>query len=332
MRKIVTIAARDLKSGLRDGMILYTMLFPVIAAVILRFFLPAVGEAGIRFAVPAEADPAFVLHLEEYGMVETVRNREELETRIRQTDDIVGLVQSEEGFRIILEGNEAEGIQRLTEGILAAYAHTGDTLPAKVVFDEMGWELSPLILYGASALIVILTYINGIFIALCVVEDKQYLTLHAISVTPVTMMQYVIGKGVLGFAVPLVQSFLILLILNMLHVQLLMVAAIVIFSSFIGVILGFLNGAINKDSLAAASSMKASMFPLLLGMLGSMFLQPRWHVLLYWNPFYWSYSTLEKIIREVATWTDILISGGAILAITAVVFLLIRKKIMKALA
>ncbi|MFO7636478.1 MAG: ABC transporter permease [Clostridia bacterium] len=332
MKKIFAVAGRDLKSGLRDAIILYALLFPVVAAVILRFFIPAASSVSIRFIATDETPPALVSFLEDYGKVEQVKDREALDKRVMQNDDVVGISPGEEGYRIVLEGNEPEGFGELASAILLSYENPGMPLPVTVGFDDIGWFLSPMSQYGATLLIVMLAFLTGILIAFNVVEDKQFNTLSAINVTPISKFQYVAGKSLLGFVIPLMQAYVVLWILDVFYVNKGMVVVMVFASCFIGVILGFLNGVSNKDTMSAVSSMKATMFPLLLGMLGGIFLNEKWHFLLYWNPFYWSYNAIDKMVKMTATWGDILISSGAILLITALVFLAIRKKIMRGLA
>ena len=329
-KKIFAITGRDLKSGMRDSMVLYALLFPVILAVILRFFIPAASSVSINFAVVEGTKSELTEFLKDYGNVEILKDEKALEERILQNDDIIG-ISDKDGYSIIAQGNEAEGIVEMGEGLLLIYENPEMDLPVEVSFDDIGWNISPLSLYGATLLIVMFSFIAGIVIAFNVVEDKQYSTLNAINVSPITKFQYVTGKSILGFIIPLIQMYVVLLILDVFYVNKLMMTVIVLVSSLIGVILGFLNGVINKDTLSAVSSMKASAFPMLLGLLGGMLLNEKWHPLLYWNPYYWSYISIDKIIRTEATWTDVLISSFAIILITAIVFVFIRKRIMKGL-
>lgn len=331
LKRVLTIFYRDIKSGTRDYMIFYILIIPLVLAALLRAFIPSAGANVIKMAVMEDADQAFVQLLEEHGKVETFSSREKIINRVGAADDIFGVIASGNSVEIISAGNESEGSLELVQAVVNSWYNSDVETPISVSFSDMGWQLSPLGQYGSSFLVIFISIFGGMIILINLVEEKQYNTLSAINVTPLRRFEYVIGKGLLGFIIPVLHAYAILLILGYTRINYLMVTLVVLAIALIGVIIGFSIGIYNDEPIGAIASMKVVFIPIFGSIFGGIFLAEKWHPLLYWSPFYWAFRSMDRIVLEQAGWLEIIRNCVFILLLSALVFLFLRKRIQRGL-
>lgn len=331
IKRILAITMRDIKSGLRDFMILYIIVAPFLLASILKMLIPAAGTTTINVAVDKSIDQSMVTYLKDFGRVEVMNNIEAVKKRIQDTDDIIGLVKSGDGYNIFQQGNEIEETVEILDYIVNSYENQELKIPIEVKISDIGWKLSPLKQYGASFLVLFMSVLGGMIILLNIVEEKQYNTLAAVNVSPISRIEFVIGKGLLGFVFPIIHAFGILGILNFPDINYWMVAAVTLSIALISVIVGFIIGVMNDNPIGAISSMKMLFIPILASIFGGIYLSKKWLFLLYWSPFYWAYDAMDSILLQEATWNHVLMNCSIIVIITGVVFILLSKRIRRGL-
>ena len=331
IRKIFAITKRDIKSGIRDSMIFYIIIAPFILALVLKMMTTSVGATTINIAVDNSIETSVVEYLGDFGKVEILNNIEKIKSRVNDTDDIFGLVKEGEKFTIIQQGNEIKGTVDLLDYIVNSYANQNLEAPVEVNVSDVGWKLSPIKQFGGSLLIIFASVFGGMIILLNLVEEKQENTLTAVNVSSITRTEYVIGKGLLGFIIPIIHAFGMLAILNYGSINYLMVTVVILSIAMISVLIGFLIGVTNDNILGAIGSMKMLFIPILGSIFGAIYLNAKWHFLLYWSPFYWAFDSLNSIILKEATWSQVLINCSFTILITALIFAILSKRIKRGL-
>jgi ABC-2 type transport system permease protein len=329
LRRILAATMRDIKSGIRDSMIIYILIAPILIALIMRAFIPAAGSSVINVAVIEGTDPAFVEMLKEHGRVEVLNDRADIIKRVEATDDIFGLIAEDDQIEIIAGGNEMTGGLELVKSVIGSWQNPGLEVPAEVEISDMDWQLSPLGQYGSNFLVVFMSVFGGIVVMLNLVEEKQYKTLAAVNVSPVRRWEYVAGKSIPGIILPIFHSFITLLILGFTNINYWQVAAVTISIALISLIIGFVIGIYQSEPIGAVSSMKITFLPIIGSIFGAIFLAEKWHPLLYWSPFYWAFKSVDQIILGRAKWSEIWLNNGIILLITVLVFLVMQKRIRR---
>ncbi|HCX65435.1 MAG TPA: hypothetical protein DHN33_09520 [Eubacteriaceae bacterium] len=331
MKKILAIVKRDLKSGVRDWLILYLLLAPVLFAVILRLFIPGVESSNLHFVALEQLPQADQTHIEQYATIEYVENVDQLEERVSRIDDVIGITKESNEFQIVQQGNEQEGLLQTTGYVLQSVDESFEDVPIELSFSEIGWEFSPAKLQGGNALIILSTILGGMLILLNLVEEKMNNTISAVHVSTVSKAQFVLGKGIMGYLMSIYGAVAAVLILGFDGINYGMLTVTVLSLACISVIIGFSIGVVNDEPIAAIAGMKITFVPVIASIFGAIYLPQAWQVVLYWSPFYWAYDSIVALLLNEATWQQILTNSAIILAITALVFLGLRKRITQGL-
>jgi ABC-type multidrug transport system permease subunit len=104
------------------------------------------------------------------------------------------------------------------------------------------------------------------------------------------------------------------------NVSFLQLLIFVLVSSLISIMIGFLEGLNSDDVMTAMASTKMIMLPMAASVAGYEFLAAKWQWILYWSPFYWIYKGNIAILNGSMTWPSLLLHGGIVLGIAALVF------------
>ena len=331
MKKIFEILKRDLKSGTRDSMILYILVVPFLIAVVLYAVTGSVSESGLTLLVPESLDSEETEYLEKFAKVTVVASEDAVAERVLDLDDVYGVLKKGDGYEVVAQGNEKINLQETVRLLLDGLKNRNLEAPVEVSVTDVGWKLSPIKQFGGGLLVVFISVFGGMIIMINLVEEKQENTLLAMNVSPVTRPQYLMGKALLGFLIPLIHVMGILLILDYGDINYLMAGVMTLSIALISVIMGFAIGVNSDNILAAISGMKMIFLPILGSVFGAIYLRESLHVLLYWSPFYWAFKSINEIILKEAVWGDIFISLGMILFIAAVLLLFMKKKIRRGL-
>ncbi|MGM0397241.1 MAG: ABC transporter permease [Bacillota bacterium] len=328
--KIMRVAGIDVKIGFRETTILYILIFPLILAFILKALTASNEIISLNVVIDPSVSSDMEEYLDQYGKIEAVDSREDMEERVRKTDDYLGVYWNGESYTILQQGNE-EDLGEVLEFVINSMETRNLDIPAEVRISDVGWTLSPMKQYGGSLLVIFMSVMGGMVIVLNLIEEKTSNTLAAINVSPVTRREYVMGKSFIGFVVSIFQVLATLLILDYGDIDILMVIVVTLSIALISILIGFLIGVTNDDIMGGMASMKAVFTPVLASVFGAIFLSSKWQVLLYWSPFYWAFRSMDSIILRQATWGGIMTNTGIILGLTGIVFLALHKRIRRGL-
>lgn len=330
MKRILFIARRDLKSGLRDFLVVYLFLAPVLFSLLLRLFAGGVAASPLRVAV-FEDGAAIASALVDYAHVEQFATRDALLERVLRLDDVLGVVATSAGHELVAEGNEMPGTDAAVRLVLYRLGAEEGALPAIVEISDIGFTLSPFILQGGLLLLIMTTVFGGMLILLNLIEEKMSNTLSAMNVTPASRLEFILGKGLLGFLTPVLGGSMAVYLLGFRDFNLGMFLVSMVSLAFISLIIGFLVGVTNDEPISGIAAMKGVFVPVLASVLGAMLLAERWQFVLYWSPFYWGYLNMNAILLGDATWGEVLRNSTIILVITGIVFAALRPRIARGL-
>jgi len=331
MKKIWTIFRRDLKSSFRDSMVLYILVMPFLIAIILNLLTASTSGTALNVVVDPSVDTEVVEYLKTVGSVETVTDSDALIERVNRLDDIYGVSMENGDYLIHRQGNEKVEMQQVLQMALDTRDHSELLTGVEVTVSDVGWILSPVKRFGGNILAVFVTVFGAMVLMIHLVEEKQENTLAAMNVAPVERAEYVAGKSILGFLLPVIHVLGILLILNYGPIDYVKAAVVILALALTSVIVGFAIGIRTDNVIGAISGMKMMFVPILASVFGAIYLKESLHFLLYWSPFYWAFRAMDRIILQTATWQAVLLPTGIILLISTVVMLLMAKRIRQGL-
>lgn len=331
MKKILTIFFRDLKVNMRDFLSVYIYLFPIIFSIIINFIAPSINETTVNFVFLENTNPKMIQYFQNYSNVEKVKNKDDLENRIEKRDDAIGILSDENGYYIFAQGNEQKGTLEYAKLIKSSYEMgiNLDSSNAEIV--EFGKTVPPLKKTLVNIAILFTSVLGGMIIGINIVEEKADKTVSAINVTPVSRLQFVIGKSLMGIILPLFGSLIILFMTGYTQINFGQVIITVIAASFISMLVGFIQGVYNEDVMSAAAGIKVLFLPMIAAVAAKEFLSAGWQVFFYWIPFYWTYKSNDEILSYNSSWFNILLYSIIVVFISFIVYLILASRIKKGL-
>jgi len=330
LNKIMKVFFRDVKSGFRDYLIVVMILVPLLITVGFKMFLPNVNQASLSFAVDATVESPLVEHLEEYGLVQEY-GKEELYKRVNRVDEVIGIVKENGAYKIILEGTERADVERLVSMILDKYV-AGDAAVVEAKLNTVGAKESPMKLYGTIFLVIFAVMINGMIVGLNIIEEKESKTISSIFAAPLTKLEFILGKGILGFVLSIVETYFILWYMEYPEHLGFPTLLMAIAATLSGLIIGYIIGLNSSNQIAGIAIMKIVFLPLTFSVIGAIMLKESLQFLFYWSPFYWVYVGFEKILGGTGTFGGIIIDSTLVIGLCLLTMVIMKRKIVSGLS
>ncbi|GEM02998.1 ABC-type Na+ efflux pump, permease component [Halolactibacillus halophilus] len=331
MKRIWTIFKRDLKVNVKDFISLYILVMPILFGVLINVFTPGINDTTVNLALLEGENEEQITYLEQFADIEVFESEDEIRNRVEDRDSIVGILPEDEGYYIMTQGNESEGVidyAKLLNGLYESDINVEDT-NAELI--ELGQTVPPLKKSLVNGAILFISILGGMLIALNMVEEKVDNTLSAINVTPTSRTTFILGKSVMGVLLTIFGTAAIIFITGFGGINILQMMLIILVTSLLSVLVGFIQGVTNKDIISAAGSIKLLFLPLIAGVLAVEILSDFWQPFFYWDPFYWAYKGTDMILSQSGAWTQILSYSGIVLALCGAVYLVLAPRIRKGL-
>jgi len=284
-RRLLTMIRKDLRAGSRDQLVLYMLGSPFLLGLAIALLMPVLERATPGFAVdPTLAEPQ-IEALAKLGAIERLESRAEVEVRVLERDDVIGVVgavgpagsRSGHGYEVLIEGDEPEPLRRLAAAAI-----------------EQGYEFeasapgpSPIRKISTALLAYTIVVIVGLMLGFAILEEKQTETHRVYAVSPLRFGEYLAAKLVLGTLLSLALVIPAIALPMGLHVDWLAILIMTLASLPFGLALGLIVGVQAKDQLGAIAVMKALLpvwtsLPVLGFVLPSAWLWTQWPFANHW--------------------------------------------------
>ncbi len=330
--KILMIFKRDMKVSVRNFITLYIIVVPVIFAVIINVFSPGINDTTVEIALLKGENPDQVEFFKQFAKVELLDTAQNIEERVIKRDNIVGVLPGKnDEYFILTQGNEPAYVVDYVKNLTTFDHYDIGIEDSMAEIIDFGRDVTPLKKMMVNMAIMFTSILGGMIIALNIVEEKTENTISAIHVSPVSRLAYIAGKSLIGVFIPVVSTFLMLVITGFRDINFLHVFIMIITSCIISILIGFIEGINNDDVMNAAGNIKMLFLPLFGSVAAIELLEDKWQPLFYWIPFYWTYKGNNMILSNSGSFIDIIKYSGIVLGISAVVFIVLAPKIRKGL-
>lgn len=331
LNKIWIIFKRDLKVNSKDFISLYILVVPILFAVLINVFSPGINDTTVDLALIKGENTVQVEYLEQFAKIELFENTAEIKDRVEKRDAIIGIIPENDGYYLMTQGDEPEGVVEYAKLLTSFYELDMNVEDSTSEIIEFGRTVPPLKKILVNISILFISILAGMLIALNIVEEKVENTLSAINVTPTSRSTFILGKSVIGVIFTLFGSIALIMLTGFSEINLVQLLLILLVTSLLSIMVGFIQGVTNKDIMSAAGSIKLLFLPLIAGVLAIEMLGDKWQKFFYWNPFYWAYKGNDIILSQTGTWGQIFMYAGIVLLLSSIIYLLLAPKIRKGL-
>lgn len=295
LRRVKNLLFKDALFAVRENILVYSLLVPVVLAAVVRLVLPSLEGMELTFAVDHSVPAAMVEGLEGYGRVEVLPDRARLEQRVLAFDDVPGVYLDLDRHVVVLEGNEEDYVAELSGVVIDRLAGGPDKV-AFTVAPHPDIE-SPVRDYALIMLILLNIIVGGMTIGMSVVEDRQTRAIEALAVGPMRFHEYIVAKSALALIATLALSLVMAVIVRGTG-GLPALAVTVIASLPLAVFVGLVMGYLAQDQLAAIAVVKVIGLPLAAIPVVAFFLPAGLRWVLYPFPNYWAFEALRRLLVD----------------------------------
>ncbi len=331
LKKIWSLFLRDLKVNTREAIPLLVITLPLVFAIGVNLITPSINDTTVNIAMIKNENNEQADYFGNFARIEFFDNRQALEERVTERDSVLGVVKEAGEYIILAQGNEPETVLEYTKLIKALYEKGSKLENSRTEIVELGRKIPQFKKLMVNSLLLLNTVLAGMIIALNILEEKTDHTMSAVNVSPVSRTAFILGKSLTGVVYALVLTISCIYITGFYEVDILKVLLIVLATTVLSMMIGFLQGVNSSDVMEAAGSVKLMFLPLAGSIAGYELVGSRWQVLFYWSPFYWAYKANDMILSQSGTWFELIICTAVILAICAVVYILMAPRVRKGL-
>jgi ABC-2 type transport system permease protein len=333
-RRVAILLKRELLQGPKSFILLWSVVLPVVMSLVLSLVFGTLFADKPRVGIADEGSSGLVglaqesqaITLKEYG------SAGDLENAARTGAVDYGVILPEDFDTLVAAGQPVEITayiwgESLAKHRLIAQATLLDLIrdlsnrepPVEItitlVGDEAGIPWSDRLL---PLMVLMAVFIGGMFLpATSLVTEKQHRTLEAVAVTPATMLEVFLAKGILGFVISLAMGLIILALNQAFGTQPGLLALMLTLGAIMAAELGLILGAFAKDMSSMFAVWKTGGILLFAPAFIYFFPEiPQWIGQVF--PTYYLVEPVVRISQEGAGWPEIAVHVFILVAIDVV--------------
>jgi ABC-2 type transport system permease protein len=328
LKPIVCLLRQDVSNTLRDNLMVYALIGPILLAFGARLFLPSLDQNSLTLAVLAKLEPRRVQRLQQIATVQMYADADAVAERVLRNDDVPGVVLIDQEPVLMLEGNESQGAESLQR--LVGQALSGEAVAS---FQRTSGEgaRSFITEYTAIVFIMIGLLLGSLLMAFNIIEDKETYAIKALGVSPLSMVEMTLSRGLFALAVSLVLVLVMTGILVGTQVNYGYLLISFLFSMALPILVGYVVGGLADSQLQAMAVLKFLTVIYLTLPAITVFMPRSWHVFFYVLPNYWMWQTFESVLigetGGFGLWTSGVITLAGSLALVVLFLPVLRRQL-----
>lgn len=300
LKRILTYLQKNITTSKRNNMVIYMILFPVILAIGMNFFMPAVTEVAVTVAVDKNVGSDFINKMENYANVELYDSADSVKERVKRVDDVSGIIKEGNEYVVLLEGNEPESAVEMSRAVMNQIISPAENVSYQHATLDKGTNMMKEM--GGSLLLLNAILISGLVIGFSIIEEKETEAIRSLSVSPLNLTEFIISHTIFTVVLGLILAILPTLILAGTSVNYWMVVIATVCTIGIGLAWGFLIGGLSDNLLSAIAVIKGTMLFLIGIPIGSVFMPDSYRWIFYIFPNYWAFQVYRNIFNGNQQW------------------------------
>jgi ABC-2 type transport system permease protein len=326
LRRVGILLAKEFLYGSRSYIFIFSIVGPIVISVVISLALGTWLADAPKMGIIDEGDSKFVAMIQELDSIES-REYDSVNDMKRAVEDgkvDMGIIVPSGFDDNVIEGDPAE-IKAYIWGESLAKSRTiiGVTIALGEVA-SIPWSdrLLPLI-------VLVAIFLGGLMLpATSLATEKEKRTLPALAVTPVSISDIFLAKGLLGFILSVFMGILILIINQAFGGEPLLLTLILAFGAIMAAELGMLLGAFVKDFATLFTIWKTAGIILFAPVFVFLFPQiPEWVGRIF--PTYYILQPIVELSQLGGGWSDIATNTFILIGIDVVIIIALLVVIRK---
>jgi len=328
LRRVLSLMRQDFTAALRDNVMVYIIVAPLLLALVLKLLIPAAESSSLVFAVDRGLSPDVVDKFRGYGDV-VLSDRAGIISRVERLDAAAGVLDDEGGLCLVLEGNEPRALVETYETILEDIDHGG----AGADYEEVNLGAGGSIVFDLVALGLIMgtLFLAGTLSGFTIVDDRDTKAIQALAVSPTRVSEYAVARGLLATALGAAVAAGVNYIMVGRSVSVLRLLTLAALSGPLSALVGMVTGLFSHNQITAIAMLKIAMPAYLAIPLGAILVPGRFQFLFYVLPNYWQMEALKTLYApSLAThgfWFSALVTLACSLPFLMMVLVAFRRRV-----
>lgn len=296
IKRIYNFILKDMTNALRNNMIIYVILFPILLAVLMNLLIPSVEQMKLTIAVDSRAEEWVIERLKDYGKVELFDSQEQIRERVLELDDVSGIIRDGEEYVVLFEGNETGEAEEIATALMNSVL--SDKTKAEFKHISLNKDNSAMKETSGSILVLTAIIVAGLIIGFNIIDEKESKVIKALAVSPLRLFEFIISHSLLSIVIALILGLISSYTLfgPMIDYWKLIIA--IICTVGVGIAWGFTIGGIADNLISAIAILKSGMLVMIGIPIGSLFMPDNFHWVFYPFPNYWAFQCYQNVFSK----------------------------------
>ena len=278
---------------MRNNVVIYVALFPIVLAIGLGLFLPGMQGMKLKVAADRNIDSKVIEALGNYAEVELFDGHNKVRDRVERSDDLAGIVKDGGKYVVLLEGNESGEAEEVASSLMNMIL--SDKPKAQYEHVSLGKESSAIREILGSLLLLTAVLVGGMMVGMGIVDEKESKAIRALAVSPLRLFEYLASH----LAICLITGIVLGAVSSFIYAGSVLdywkVTAAIAAASGVSIIIGYIVGGLSDNLISSIAVIKVLMLFVLGVPMGSLFVPEAIQWVFYPFPNYWAFQSFRSI-------------------------------------